>query len=292
MLCGIGLIIGSFVSAGIAIFFFHVPISELSEALKSPKHATVLKIMQVVSSFFAMGLPAFLFGLIRQKKDAFGVLGFNKAISGKQFFIVVLMGIAGLFIGGALSELNSLIPISKNATQFFEKLESEYNEQVFALANMKTNVDFIIALLVLALAPALFEEMLFRGSLQPVFIAASRNAFMGILWTSLIFSAIHFSWYGFLTRLFLGILLGYVFYMSKNIWLSVALHFFNNTVGVTQLYALSKAGMLNDEAMKDHFPIYYGILGAVILIVLFINFKRESELILSTHNIMKNKYIE
>lgn len=93
-----------------------------------------------------MGLPAFLFGLIRQKKDAFGVLGFNKAISGKQFFIVVLMGIAGLFIGGALSELNSLIPISKNATQFFEKLESEYNEQVFALANMKTNVDFIIAL--------------------------------------------------------------------------------------------------------------------------------------------------
>lgn len=292
ILCGVGMIVGSFVSAGIAIFFFHIPLEELSNALKSPANGPVLKLIQVVSSFFAMGLPAFLFGLILNKRDAFGEIGFNKAISGKQFFIVVLMGIAGLFIGGVLSDLNSLVPISKNAETFFKELESEYNQQIFALASMKNTLDFIIALFVLALAPAIFEEMLFRGSLQPVFISLSKNIFMGILCTSILFSVIHLSWYGFLTRLFLGILLGYVFYMSKNIWLSIAIHFFNNAVGVTQLYALSKAGMLNDAAMQDHIPVYYGLLSAVILILLFINFKRESELVISTYNIRKNKYLK
>ncbi len=292
MLCGAGLIIGSLASAGIAIFFYHIPLDKLSEGLLNSKNVALLQILQTVSSFFVMVLPAFVFGWIMNKKDALGELGFNRAISGKQFFIIVLMAISGLFIGGTLAELNSMIPISKTATQFFQQLENQYNEQVFALANMKTTSDFMLSLLVLALAPAIMEEMLFRGSLQPVFISMSRNAFIGILVTSILFSAIHFSFYGFLTRLFLGLLLGFVYYLSKNLWLNISIHFFNNAVAVTQMYALSKAGMLNNDAMNDHIPLYYGLIGAVTLAMLFFNFKRESELVIARHNIFKNKYLK
>ncbi len=292
MLCGAGLIIGSLASAGIAIFFYHIPFDKLSGELLNTKNVTLLQILQTVSSFFVMALPAFVFGWIMNKKDALSELGFNRAISGKQFFIIVLMAISGLFIGSTLAELNSMIPISKTATQFFQQMEDQYNEQVFALANMKTNTDFIMSLLVLALAPAIMEEMLFRGSLQPVFISMSRNAFIGILVTSILFSAIHFSFYGFLTRLFLGLLLGFVYYLSKNLWLNISIHFLNNAVAVAQMYALSKAGMLNNDTMNDHIPLYYGLIGAVTLAMLFFNFKRESEIVIARHNIITNKYLK
>lgn len=289
MLCGAGLIFSSVVSAGIAIFFFKIPFDQLSEVLLNPNNVALLQTLQTVSSFFVMALPAIIFGLIMNKKDSLGTLGFNRAISGKQFFIIVLMAISGLFIGGTLAELNSMIPISERATQFFQELEKTYNDQVLALANMKNNTDFIISLLVLALIPSIFEEMLFRGALQPVCISLTKNVFAGILITSILFSAIHFSFYGFLTRLFLGLLLGFVYYISKNLWLSISVHFFNNAVAVVQLYALSKAGTLNNDSMNDHIPWYYGVIGIVTLGMLFFNFQRESALVIARHQIINHK---
>lgn len=289
MLCGAGLIFSSVVSAGIAIFFFKIPFDQLSEVLLNPNNVALLQTLQTVSSFFVMALPAIIFGLIMNKKDSLGTLGFSRAISGKQFFIIVLMAISGLFIGGTLAELNSMIPISERATQFFQELEKTYNDQVLALANMKNNSDFIISLLVLALIPSIFEEMLFRGALQPVCISLTKNVFAGILITSILFSAIHFSFYGFLTRLFLGLLLGFVYYISKNLWLSISVHFFNNAVAVVQLYALSKAGTLNNDSMNDHIPWYYGVIGIVTLGMLFFNFQRESALVIARHQIINHK---
>ena len=61
-------------------------------------------------------------------------------------------------------------------------------------------------------------------------------------------------------------------------------------MAVTQLYTLSKAGMLNNESMNDHIPWYYGVIGIVTLAMLFYNFKRESELVIARHQIMNHKF--
>ena len=66
-----------------------------------------------------------------------------------------------------------------------------------AIANMKTIQDYIFSLIIIALLPALFEEMLFRGALQPIIINISKNVFAGIFITSFLFSAFHVSYYGF-----------------------------------------------------------------------------------------------
>src|SRR5258706_11305222 len=86
---------------------------------------------------------------------------------------------------------------------------------MFAIANMKTTQDYIVSLLIIALLPAFFEEMLFRGSLQPVMISITKNTFAGILITSILFSAIHGSYYGFLPRVGLGLIIGYVIILVK-----------------------------------------------------------------------------
>ena len=133
--------------------------------------------------------------------------------------------------------------------QYFQSLEDEYNKEVFAIANMKTVSDYIASIIVIALLPAMFEEMLFRGSLQPIMINISKNAVAGIIITSILFSALHGSYYGFLPRLALGLILGFIYYYSKNLWLSITFHFLNNALGITQMYALSRKGMLT---FKSH----------------------------------------
>ena len=138
-----------------------------------------------------------------------------------------------------------MIPYFEDCEKYFRGLEDEYNKEMLAIANMKTAGDYIVSLFVIALLPALFEEMLFRGSLQPVMINLTKNAFAGILITSILFSAIHISYYGFLPRLALGLIIGYVFYFSKNLWLSSITHFLYNAFGVTQLYMLKQARAVN-----------------------------------------------
>lgn len=286
-LSGAGLLIGSFVSIPIALSYLHVPVTELQTALLKSDNVNLARTLQFVTTFFFMALPAIVFARIVNRKP-FQYIGFNSAISGKQAFILVGIVIIALVLSAVLSGLNELIPLSKSAEAYFKGLEDEYNKEVFAIANMKTTRDYILSVIIIALLPALFEEMLFRGALQPVMINITKNAFAGIFITSILFSALHVSFYGFLSRLALGLILGYIFYYSKNLWLSVIFHFLNNAIGITQLYVMSKKGLLTTDAMTDDtLPLYYGLIAIAALYGAFNFFKKESEVVISMHNLNK-----
>jgi membrane protease YdiL (CAAX protease family) len=286
-LTGVGLVIGSLISIFVALSYLHIPALQLQDALSKTENANLSRAVQFISTLFAMALPAIIFSRIVNRKP-FRYIGFNKAISGKQVFILIVVVIIALTLSAALSELNEMIPISKSLEQSFKKMEEEYNKQVFAIANMKTMQDYIVSLIIIALLPAIFEEMLFRGCLQPVMINITKNAFAGILITAILFSALHASFYGFLSRLALGVILGYIFYYSKNLWLPIIFHFLHNALGVTELYVLSKKGLLNSNAMnEDTLPLYYGLIALAALYFAFRIFKKESEVVISMHNLMR-----
>ena len=254
----------------------HVPLQNVASAILDPKNIRAARLIQVVSTLVLFAVPAIAFAAIVNRKPL-QYLGFATHSTARQFYIVLLLIIAALFAQSAISQLNEMIPLSKSLEQYFKQLESEYTKQVLGMAQMKTFGDYIYALVILAFLPALFEEMFFRGALQQVFIGLFRNAFWGILITSIFFSAAHFSFYGFLTRMFLGLLLGYIFYYGKNIWLNVSAHFLNNAVVVTGLYLLSRSGKLTEKSLEDeNYPVYVGLLAIVAVLALFTFFKRES----------------
>ena len=283
LFCGAGIILSSIITGIIGNVVLHVQLKDIAKALLKPENVQVSRLLQVVTTFFIMALPALIVSNLNGGNPV-SRLGFNEIMSGKQVLIIVFMVVAGFLISGALSELNQMIPIPTTATNYFQKLENEYNKQVMVLGNMKSTADYILSMLVLAFVPAIFEEMLFRGSLQQIMISLTRNAFVGILITSILFSAIHLSYYGFLPRLFLGFMLGYIFYFSKNLWLSITAHFLNNAYTLTAMYALSRSGKLNTDVLEETYPLYYGVIGAVIIILLFAAFRRESEKILKQAN--------
>ena len=91
-------------------------------------------------------------------------------------------------------------------------------------------------LLIIAVLPAIGEELIFRGVFQKTLRDLFRSGHLSVWITSVLFSAIHFQFYGFLPRLILGLVFGYIFLWSRNIWLPVIAHFINNAVPTVGAY--------------------------------------------------------
>ena len=118
----------------------------------------------------------------------------------------------------------------------------EWETQAQQLNNMilitDSYSDFLMNLLIVAVFAAVAEEFLFRGVLQNVFGKIFRNPHV-VIWTvGIIFSIIHFQFYGFFARTFLGVYLGYLLYYTKSIWVPVLAHFTNNAIGVISYYSI------------------------------------------------------
>lgn len=98
----------------------------------------------------------------------------------------------------------------------------------------------LLNLLVLAVLPAIGEELTFRGVLQGLLVSRKSKVesreHVAVWVTAFIFSFIHFQFYGFIPRLLLGALLGYVLLWSGNIRYSMIMHATNNALSVLLFY--------------------------------------------------------
>jgi membrane protease YdiL (CAAX protease family) len=94
----------------------------------------------------------------------------------------------------------------------------------------------IFNLLMLAVLPAIGEELLFRGVFQKILYTLFKSGHLAIWVIAFVFSALHFQFFGFIPRFILGLVFGYLFFWSGNLWLPVISHFVNNAVPVIVAY--------------------------------------------------------
>ena len=93
------------------------------------------------------------------------------------------------------------------------------------------------------------QELLFRSVIQKSLIKLFKNAHVAIIVTAIIFSAFHFDFFGFFPRMILGIMLGYMFYLSGSIFPSMLMHFVNNAT-IVLIYYLSTRGFIDIDVEK------------------------------------------
>jgi uncharacterized protein len=87
-------------------------------------------------------------------------------------------------------------------------------------------------MLCLALLPAIGEELIFRGLILKVVARWRNNIHAGIWVSAIVFSAMHMQFYGFVPRMLLGALLGYIMIWSGSIFTSMLAHFLNNALAI------------------------------------------------------------
>ena len=200
-------------------------------------------------------------------------LGLNKV----QFHWI-LLGIAIMY---AILPLNSVfaewneglkLPESMKALEeLMKSMQDAAGEVTEKMLNVNNISGLIINLFMIAGLAALGEELLFRSLLQTSLIRICKNAHIGIFIASIVFSFIHFEFYGFLPRLVLGLLLGYMFYFSRSIWIPILMHFVNNGT-VVVLYYLNNIGIINIDLEtfdKTNTPILISSIFVVIALLYF-----------------------
>ena len=198
----------------------------------------LMKYIQLISQLGFFILPALLFSFL-VKKDILSFLKMDKAPGIFLSFISLIIIISAVPLSDWLIYQNNLITLPESLSGL-ELWMRNAEEKAAAMTNiflqMDSWTDYLANILMIGLFAALGEELLLRGVLQPIFIKITKNAHAGIWIAAFIFSFIHFQFYGFFARLFMGAILGYLFYYTNNLWVPIIVHFFNNAAAVSYVY--------------------------------------------------------
>ena len=289
---GVSLIISGLLLSWLSSIVLNVPLMQAGDALLKPENVQFSRFANAFATFLAFFVPSWAVAKIVYS-NPMQELGFNSNLSIKQVAAVGAIAFGALFISGALAEINEMIPMPASFLAKARKMEDDYLKTMLSLANMKDVFDLLLGLLVIAIAPAIFEEVLFRSGLQRILVGLTKNAFLGILIASILFSAIHGSYFGFLPRIALGVVLGLIYHYSKNIWLAILMHFLNNAVVVIQIFMYTKAGKPIKEAIEESMPIWYGLIGLFVVVPAILLLKKEANLFLSKQtNMVANESVD
>jgi len=196
-------------------------------------------LIQSINSFGIFFVPALLFSFYTTR-GWFTFSLANKSVSWKLICLVAVLSLLLLPVITILGHINEQIALP----EFMQKMETwmrEMEENSKTIIKLLTSNSTILLLLfnifAMALLPAIFEEFLFRGTIQPFFTKWFANKHIAILVTAFIFSAIHLQFYGFIPRFLLGIYLGYLWFWGKSLWLPVIAHFLHNAISLILDYA-------------------------------------------------------
>ncbi len=128
--------------------------------------------------------------------------------------------------------INQWIPMPES----FKLMEDQTDQILKGLLQMEHVGEFLANLTIIAVLPAIGEELVFRGVVQQQLMRRINNPWVAILVSAFIFSMAHFQFEGFLPRMLLGIILGWLYWQSRNFWVPVLAHFFNNGIQVAGQY--------------------------------------------------------
>jgi membrane protease YdiL (CAAX protease family) len=250
---------------------------DLMNSLFVPENANLLRWVQFLTTLFLFFLPPIFYAWLCHKK-AFTHLGFRNKVTVSQFLVVILIMVAALPLVSALAELTKMLPFSKLTFEKFQKAEDEYNKQVAIIGRMNGFSDYILSLIMLAILPAMFEETMFRGGLQNLLSRWWKMPILSMVVTAVIFSFVHGSYFGFLSRAVLGFLLGWMYYRTGNLWLNIIAHAANNAFAVTMIYVMRIKDPKMDVAKADiNLSIWWGLISLAVICGLFILFERVSQ---------------
>ena len=230
-----------------------------------------LQFGQTVATFL---LPPILCAWMWDKgHQPFHWLKLDKTVDAKLFGLAVLIMICAIPAINLLADLNGRIVLPKSLESIEQKLRA-MEETAAALTEKFLQADNIGVLLIniglMAFLPALAEELSFRGTMQQLLANSEgqkAKVHVAIWLTAILFSAVHMQFYGFIPRMLMGAMFGYIFVWTGSLWVPIVMHFTNNGLAVLAYYLFDGIGE-NSKNYADTFGAgttwYIGVISLVI----------------------------
>ncbi len=212
-----------------------------------PMNAENLRTMEIlllVQQVVIFGIPAII---VRKLQ------GENFRIS-KRISPMILFALLFLLSGALLITPFVMVPksVAENSEALQELIKIEENvEKILKTILHKENP--LIVFFLIALLPAIFEELFFRGALQEN-LQKVMPSYLAIALGGFIFSFAHFQIFGFFARWMLGSLFDFVYVKTGNLLYTIFLHFLFNAA------SLSVSMMMQEEINWESQEFSWGVL--------------------------------
>ena len=234
-----GLIVASVLGVIVATIFFGfgIPSNELDQA-------AYYRIVQSFGSVGTFMLPPLFFSYLSER-NWFSYSKINKAPGYRLSNIVIVMSLVLIPIVWILAEWNEgwkLPGALAGLDEWMRRMDEQNNELVKLMTRDSRIGILLINLFVMAVLPAVGEELMFRGTIQPFLQKWTKNPHWAIWITAIIFSAIHFQISGFIPRMLIGAYLGYLCYWSGSLWLPILAHFMHNSMSILTDFIMLRRG--------------------------------------------------
>lgn len=234
-----------------------------------------LRIIQVLNQVVGFMMPAVVYAILVKEKP-FNFLGFNKMPAWSLLGIVAMFTIIPFL--GTVTDWNDSIVFPESMRAIEEQMRATQQKSEEIIEMFISQGSLFSSLLIIAALAAVSEELLFRSVLQKGLMRLFKNVHVAIIVTAFVFSAFHMDFFGFLPRFILGLMLGYMFWMTGSIFPSMLMHFVNNAT-IVMLHYLNTRGFIDIDV--DHFcstdNVLVIILSLIMTVAIFIICNRFSK---------------
>ena len=232
--------------------------------------------IQLINTMFAFFIPAIIIASL-SNPDPFFHLKLKRSINYKQVIITFLLIVSAIPLINLMTKRTSgfNLPDSMyNLEKVIIKMQESAEMLTKKMINTKSAGSLIINVFIMAIVPAISEEILFRGLIQKTIKKWVKNIHVAIIITGFLFSFVHFQFYGFIPRMFLGVIFGYLLYWTGSLWIPILAHFFNNTITLIgyHLFYNSDSEIQNPDEIGISGNMIFFWISLVIFLILFYYF--------------------
>jgi membrane protease YdiL (CAAX protease family) len=262
-----GLVLTSIVSALLMLIAgFSIPeIMHMAQSGTIGLTPALTRAMLAAQHLLFFILPALCYGLIIYRTKILSGLDLQHTPGWLLGGLGILFLIAAYPLVNLSFIINEAIPLPEWAKHF----ESQAEDTLKAILAMDTPLVFLINLIIIGILPGIGEELIFRGILQKQIGSMMKSPILGIWMAAFIFSAIHLQFEGFLPRMVLGAVLGYLYYWTSNLWVPILAHAFNNGVQVFMIYVTDLDISTFDEQSSDQLKWWMVPISLIVMFLIY-----------------------
>jgi membrane protease YdiL (CAAX protease family) len=276
ILVGVGfLLVGPGIGLAVAALFYE---GDLLSMMANPDYSAFLPLMitQAFAAFIGLILFPLLYVQFSERKPVRKLFNLNE----KWLLLIPVLMMIGIGFQVALSpviEWNMHLQFPdfmKNFSDWAREREDALMELTKVLTNFQSQRDLMIGFVVIAILPGIGEELVFRGLIQNELKRGTGNPHLAIWVAAILFSAIHMQFFGFVPRVLLGALFGYLYHWSGNLIVPMFAHFFHNGFTLIMLHLYNQGVTELDMESEEAAPWPWVMVGIVATFALLVYFRK------------------
>lgn len=278
-----GLFLFSYLGIYIVTLLFGLDLSQTQELLDQGRFTEVDRNAILIFQAISTPIGGFILPVLvwnkwvekRQSSTLFGVFPVNGIIVLILTFalVVVFMPVNSVFI-----DFNSsiILPDGLHALEnWMKSTEQHLAKTTKFITDFNGIFELMVGVAVIGFLTAIGEELFFRGVFQTKLLEITKNPHWAIWITGFIFSFVHFQFYGFLPRMLLGVIFGYLYLWSGSLYVPIFAHFVNNTFTLVMIYLNNKHIINFDVESNNKMPWFIVLISTIFVVAILTHFYKN-----------------